>query len=132
MSGRKKAAVSGERAVRPRESRHPRVRVRILSESVIALGPGKADLLDAIVETGSISAAARKLRMSYRRAWILVDTMNACFAQPLVGTEKGGTEGGGASLTETGRRVLAQYRKLAGVVEATFAPLMRIPTSSKH
>ncbi|HEV8362088.1 MAG TPA: LysR family transcriptional regulator [Gemmatimonadaceae bacterium] len=107
------------------------MRVRILSESVIALGPGKADLLDAIADSGSISAAARKLRMSYRRAWILVDTMNACFVQPLVGTEKGGSEGGGASLTETGRRVLAQYRKLAAVVETTFAPLMRIPTSSK-
>ena len=117
---------------RTRESRHPRVRVRILSESVIALGPGKADLLDAIAETGSISAAARKLRMSYRRAWILVDTMNACFTQPLVGTEKGGAEGGGASLTETGRRVLAQYRELSAAVEATFAPLMRVPTRSNH
>ena len=70
--------------------RTPRVRIRILAESVVALGPGKADLLEGIAATGSISAAAREAGMSYRRAWILVDTMNACFAKPLVMTAKGG------------------------------------------
>ena len=106
------------------------MRVRILSESVIALGPGKADLLDAIASTGSISGAARKMGMSYRRAWILVNTMNACFAEPVVGTEKGGAEGGGAELTSTGRRVLKQYRRLATTVQSTFGPLLRVPDTS--
>src|ERR1700742_3528608 len=84
-------------------------RLRILSGSEIALGPGKADLLRAIDETGSIAAAARAMRMSYRRAGLLVHTMNECFDPPLVDAVKGGPEGGGAQLTATGRRVLAEY-----------------------
>lgn len=89
------------------------------------MGPGKADLLDAIAETGSISAAARRMRMSYRRAWILVDTMNSSFRSPLVVTSKGGAEGGGARLSPTGRKVLLRYRKLASAVERSFAPFMK-------
>jgi molybdate transport system regulatory protein len=88
------------------------------------MGPGKADLLDAIAETGSISAAARAMRMSYRRAWILVDTMNSSFRKPLVDTSKGGVEGGGARLTPTGRTVLTRYRALAKSVEKKFGPLI--------
>ena len=65
-------------------------RVRILAGSAIAIGPGKAQLLHAIDETGSISAAGRGMRMSYRRAWLLVRTMNECFQSPLVEAEKGG------------------------------------------
>ena len=102
-----------------------RIRIRVLADSVVARGPGKADLLDAIDEIGSISGAARRMKMSYRRAWLLVDTMNACFKQPLVATAKGGTEGGGASLTATGRRVLSRYRKLADAVQKDFAPLVK-------
>ncbi|MGD8790382.1 MAG: LysR family transcriptional regulator, partial [Burkholderiales bacterium] len=64
--------------------------LRISFRKSIAMGPGKADLLDAIAESGSISAAARKLGMSYRRAWVLVDTMNASFRSPLVETLTGG------------------------------------------
>jgi molybdate transport system regulatory protein len=90
----------------------------------VAIGPGKADLLDAIAQTGSISAAARQMRMSYRRAWILVDTMNTCFKQPLVDTSKGGAEGGGARLTPMGRKVLTRYRALAATVEKSFEPLL--------
>ncbi|MGC1818017.1 MAG: LysR family transcriptional regulator, partial [Casimicrobiaceae bacterium] len=69
-------------------------RLRIISGDNIALGPGKVDLLEAIGATGSISAAAKALGMSYRRAWLLVDTMNRCFAQPVVAAETGGARGG--------------------------------------
>ena len=86
------------------------------------MGPGKADLLEAIAETGSISAAARRMRMSYRRAWLLVHTMNECFAQPLIVAEKGGKTGGGAALTETGEAILARYRQLSRDAARVFAP----------
>ena len=97
------------------------VRVRILAGSEIAMGPGKADLLDAIAQTGSISAAARQMRMSYRRAWLLVHTMNECFAKPLVNAAKGGKAGGGASLTPTGAEVLAKYREVSADATSAFA-----------
>lgn len=101
------------------------IRVRVLAGSAIALGPGKAALLETIADTGSISAAAREMRMSYRRAWLLVDTMNACFRSPLVSTAKGGAAGGGATLTPTGARALRQYRALVKRARAEFAPLLR-------
>jgi molybdate transport system regulatory protein len=78
----------------------------------IAMGPGKADLLDAIALHGSISAAGRALGMSYRRTWLLVDTMNRCWREPLVETAAGGSHGGGARLTALGREVLDRYRDL--------------------
>jgi molybdate transport system regulatory protein len=87
-------------------------RLRILYGSAIAMGPGKADLLDAISRTGSIAAGGRALGMSYRRAWLLVDTMNRCFREPLVDATKGGPSGGGARLTPFGAAVLARYRAL--------------------
>lgn len=109
----------------------PDVRVRILSGSAIAMGPGKADLLDAIADTGSISAAARRMRMSYRRAWLLVHTMNECFSQPLVNAAKGGKTGGGASLTLTGTTVLARYREIAETAATAFSPyLVSAPSSA--
>jgi molybdate transport system regulatory protein len=91
------------------------------------MGPGKADLLDAIAETGSISAAARRMRMSYRRAWLLVQTMNECFAKPLVSAAKGGKAGGGAELTSTGAAVLAQYRQLAETAATALTPFLARP-----
>ncbi|AOU97245.1 LysR family transcriptional regulator [Acidihalobacter yilgarnensis] len=91
-------------------SRGPRI--RILLGTVIALGPGKADLLEAIESTGSISAAARHMNMSYRRAWVLVDTMNQSFRTPLVDTATGGSGGGGAQLTPGGREILQRYRSM--------------------
>jgi molybdate transport system regulatory protein len=75
----------------------------------IAMGPGKADLLRAIEAAGSISAAARDLGMSYRRAWLLVDTMNQSFKTPVVETLTGGQKGGGARVTELGHEVLDRY-----------------------
>lgn len=78
----------------------------------VALGPGKADLLEGIDATGSIAAAGRQLGMSYKRAWVLVDTMNACFRTPLVAAAKGGKTGGGAALTALGKKVLESYRRM--------------------
>jgi molybdate transport system regulatory protein len=86
--------------------------LRISFRKSIAMGPGKADLLEAIAESGSISAAARKLAMSYRRAWLLVDTMNTCFKSPLVETLTGGAQGGGAQVTELGHDVVKRYRAM--------------------
>jgi len=88
------------------------VRLRVVLAPGVALGPGKADLLDGIRETGSIAAAGRRMKMSYRRAWTLVDEMNRWFRAPLVSTEKGGASGGGARLTELGEAVLARYRRM--------------------
>ncbi|OYW21449.1 MULTISPECIES: winged helix-turn-helix domain-containing protein [unclassified Sphingomonas] len=86
-----------------------------------AMGPGKADLLDAIVAHGSISAAGRALGMSYRRAWLLVDSMNRCFRDRLVETTAGGGQARGARVTAAGQDVLHRYRaleaRLADVVE---------------
>lgn len=87
-------------------------RLRILLGAVIAIGPGKADLLECIAATGSISAAARQMGMSYRRAWLLVDVMNRSFRTPLVATAKGGTSGGGAAVTPLGLEVLRRYRAM--------------------
>ena len=76
----------------------PRIRI-VDGDGTIVLGPGKADLLDAIARTGSIRAAAAELGMSYMRAWTLVKTMNAAFRAPLVEKERGGAAQGGAQLT---------------------------------
>ena len=89
-----------------------RPQIRIMFRKAIAMGPGKADLLQAIGEAGSISAAARRMKMSYRRAWLLVDTMNQCFDGPLVETATGGNHGGGARITELGKEVLRRYREM--------------------
>ena len=90
----------------------PRLRLRVVFPDGTFLGPGKADLLELIGETGSIAAAGRRMKMSYKRAWSLVETLNAMFAAPLVERTRGGEQGGGASLTPLGRDVLAQYRAL--------------------
>ncbi len=89
-----------------------RIKIQIMCGAEIAMGPGKADLLDAIKAEGSISGAGRKLGMSYRRTWLLVDTMNRCWFQPLVETLAGGSHGGGARVTALGEAVLDAYRAL--------------------
>jgi molybdate transport system regulatory protein len=96
----------------PRPGATPKPRLRILLGAAIAIGPGKADLLDAIDRCGSISAAARELGMSYRRAWQLADVMNRSFRERLVEAGTGGKRGGGAVLTPFGREVLARYRAM--------------------
>ncbi|RFA30344.1 LysR family transcriptional regulator [Alkalilimnicola ehrlichii] len=99
-----------------------RLRQRLLFGKAIAIGPGKAELLQHIADSGSISAAARQMGMSYRRAWLLVDTMNQCFRSPLIETAAGGKGGGGARITELGQRVLAIYRCIEAKTATAVAP----------
>jgi molybdate transport system regulatory protein len=96
-------------------------RLRIVLEPDIAIGPGKADLLESIRETGSIAAAGRRLGMSYKRAWLLVETMNACFKSPLVEASRGGRARGGATLTPAGERVLDCYRRMEALTGKAIA-----------
>lgn len=107
----------------------PKPRLRILFGEAIALGPGKAELLEHIAETGSISAAAKRMGMSYRRAWLLVDTMNQCFRAPLVETATGGKGGGGARITGTGHEVLSRYRQMERIAAAAVADEMAALTA---
>jgi molybdate transport system regulatory protein len=88
------------------------IRIRIAFGEHIAMGQGKADLLEAIDRTGSISAAARELEMSYRKAWLLVDEMNQCFKSPVVTALKGGRSGGGAQVTALGEVALTRFREI--------------------
>lgn len=107
-----------------------RLTFRLLLGNDIALGPGKVQLLEAIRETGSISAAGRSMDMSYKRAWHLVDTMNRCFASPLVEASKGGARGGGATLTPLAEEVIALYHHLeARARKATESDLVKL---SRH
>lgn len=89
-----------------------KLKAQIYCGDVPAMGPGKADLLEAIGSEGSIAAAGRALGMSYRRSWMLVDEMNRCFRHKLVETLTGGGRERGARLTDTGRTILAAYREL--------------------
>ena len=100
---------------------YPHARLRIYFDADTMLGPGKADILQGIQETGSISAAGRRMGMSYKRAWTLVDTLNRYFRQPLVISSAGGKAGGGASLTPLGEEVLARYRHMQAVTEQAIA-----------
>ena len=94
----------------------PRIRI-VDDDGTIVMGPGKADLLEAIARTGSIRGAAEELGMSYMRAWTLVKTMNAAFRSPLVEKERGGSAQGGAQLTERGAAVLELYRTMEAKAE---------------
>jgi len=89
-----------------------RVSLRLGFPGDLALGPGKIRLLELIAETGSISAAGRAMRMSYRRAWMLVDELNRMFREPLVAAKPGGVHGGGAHLTSAGGDVVRRYRAI--------------------
>jgi molybdate transport system regulatory protein len=93
-----------------------KIKLQLLLGEDIAMGPGKAELLEAIAQEGSISAAGRALGMSYRRAWLLVDTMNRCFREKLVATTPGGAKTGGARLTAAGLAVLEDYRAVQAAV----------------
>ena len=104
-----------------RHARGP-TKLRVMFGSEIAIGPGKADLLATIAATGSISAAAKKLGMSYRRAWLLVDTMNRCFREPVVASATGGSGGGGAQVTDFGRKVLASFEAMRSRVDRALDP----------
>jgi len=94
------------------------------------MGPGKADLLEAIDSSGSISAAAKKMGMSYRRAWELVDVMNKSFDQPLIVSSPGGQNGGGAQVTEFGRSILKNYRNI--IIKAHLAVEAELAQITAH
>ncbi|MGD0186917.1 MAG: winged helix-turn-helix domain-containing protein [Roseiarcus sp.] len=100
----------------------PALTLRILLSPDTAVGLGKANLLQYIEESGSIAAASRQMGMSYKRAWYLIDTMNAYFREPVVTATKGGKSGGGAHLTPTGRAVLDAYRRMEAEVARVTAP----------
>ena len=89
-----------------------RLTLRIDVDREAAIGPGKIALLEAIHATGSISAAARELGMSYRRAWLLIEDINKRLRSPAVMRAKGGTQGGSSALTETGQRLVELYRRV--------------------
>ena len=89
---------------------YPQTRIRVHFGPDEMMGPGKAELLERIAASGSIAAAGREMGMSYKRAWMLIETLNAMFHAPVVESTRGGPGGGGAVLTETGRMVLDHYR----------------------
>ncbi|KAA9010471.1 winged helix-turn-helix domain-containing protein [Histidinibacterium aquaticum] len=106
----------------------PSFRIRVIFGPGSRMGPGKADLLEGIGETGSIAAAGRRMGMSYKRAWQLAETMNSMFRSPLIESSRGGPGGGGARLTDVGRRVLDEYRALeraAGAAGGAHAEALR-------
>jgi molybdate transport system regulatory protein len=86
------------------------IRFRIDFGPQLAVGPGKIALLESIRRSGSLSQAARELKMSYRRAWLLLDSLNGAFAQPVVLTNTGGRRGGGSQLTDLGEELIRTYR----------------------
>lgn len=96
-------------------------RLRIYHGERIALGPGKVELLTRIAATGSISEAARQMKMSYNRAWLHIQDINKSFKTPLVTSLRGGNAGGGAGLTETGKKILALYQQLEAEARAATA-----------
>ena len=89
-----------------------RLSIRIDLDGGCRIGPGKVRLLELIEATGSISAAGRAMAMSYRRAWLLVESLNAGFSEPVVAAQSGGRHGGGAQLTPFGRDLVACYRAI--------------------
>ncbi|MFN3525089.1 MAG: winged helix-turn-helix domain-containing protein [Paracoccus sp. (in: a-proteobacteria)] len=93
-----------------------RIKLRLEYDSPLILGPGKAELLSRIARLGSISAAAREMGMSYKRAWTLVEEMNIAFAETVIDSARGGAGGGGARVTETGQLVLHHYRALESLL----------------
>jgi molybdate transport system regulatory protein len=97
------------------------VKLRLVLAPGIAFGPGKAEILKGVKETGSITAAGRRLGMSYKRAWLLVNIMNHDFSGPLVKASKGGQSGGGAALTPLGEQVLDCYQRMLAKTEKTVA-----------
>lgn len=104
---------------------YPGLMLRILSAKSPAMGPGRARLIALIADTGSISAAARKMGMSYRRAWQLVESLNRSFNEPVVLTAIGGRRGGGAVVTDFGKRLVAAYHGMEEKASTAIAADLR-------
>jgi molybdate transport system regulatory protein len=100
----------------------PKVRFRVDFGSRCSVGVGKVELLEGIARTGSLSQAAREMRMSYRRAWLLLEDMNLSFDQPVARASVGGRGGGGVVLSSFGTRLVAGYRRL----ESSLQPLAEL------
>lgn len=118
------AGATGSRS-RARVAPVVRFRMRISAGDAIAIGPGKVALLEAIGETGSLTAAARSLDMSYRRAWLLLADINRSLRQPAVDSAIGGQHGGGSQLTPVGRRLIDLYRGIEATAEQACAADIR-------
>jgi len=102
-----------------------KLRMRVTVGDIIAIGPGKIALLQALDETGSITAAAKSLDMSYRRAWLLIDELNRALKTPAVATAAGGAKGGGSALTESGRALITLYRQIEDTALQAAKPEIR-------
>jgi molybdate transport system regulatory protein len=96
-----------------------RFRLRVMAGESIAVGPGKIDLLEAIRDTGSITAAAKAMGMSYRRAWMLVDEVNRSLKKPAIASAIGGDHGGGSELTDVGQLLVRTYRHIESTASTT-------------
>ena len=103
---------------RSKTIRKIRIRCWVEVDGIKFFGPGRADLLERIAESGSITKAAKVMGMSYKKAWAMIDEMNALARKPLVVAQKGGQHGGGTQLTETGHEVVRAFKKLNGKIEA--------------
>lgn len=112
-----------------RKPKPPTLRIRVVFGDNEWIGPGKAELLDRIARTGSIAAAGREMGMSYKRAWMLIETLNSMFAEPVVQSTRGGPGGGGAVLTETGYAVLESYRNLVNAAAEASIPHVAVLSS---
>src|SRR5580704_15668321 len=99
-----------------------KVRVRIMNGEQIAFGPGRAQLLESLLSTGSLNRTASEMKMSYVKVLALARTMNAEFAQPLVELSRGGKQGGGTQVTALGRKVLAEYQAMTAATEKAARP----------
>jgi molybdate transport system regulatory protein len=108
----------------------PRVTLRIDFDAARAVGPGKIKLLELIEMYGSISEAGRQMGLSYRRAWLLVDSVQRSFRSPLVAPQRGGGHGGGASLTEFGRAVVQHYRAIESAAQKAGAAHLEALTAA--
>jgi molybdate transport system regulatory protein len=106
-------------------ARYPGLTLRVLGRRAAAIGPGKAELIERIDATGSISAAARAMGMSYRRAWQLVEALNSDFRETVIETAVGGRAGGGAQVTPFGRGLAATYRAMEEKASAAIAAQLR-------
>ena len=113
----------------------PRLSIRLDLTSGERIGPGKIELLEAIRSTGSISAAARKIGMSYRRAWLLVEEINGLLRSPAVEAATGGKQGGGATITPVGEKIIEVYRSIQDIaatsVRDEFREVERLTRKSK-
>jgi molybdate transport system regulatory protein len=106
-------------------ARYRGLTLRVMGKRAPAMGPGKAELVERIAQTGSISAAARAMGMSYRRAWQLVEALNRDYRERLIDTATGGKRGGGARVTPFGQQIVARFRAMEDKASAAIASDLR-------